>query len=60
MSSVLDLQMIGTWSLIPAKCASSVPPLYASAILNILADVVLLVFVIPKIGASSFGLYTKN
>jgi len=52
--------MVGTWSLIPAKCASNVPPLYASAILNILADVVLLVFVIPKIGVSSFALYTKS
>ncbi|KAN0089491.1 hypothetical protein V8E51_019751 [Hyaloscypha variabilis] len=39
----------GAWSLTPSKCVSNIPPLYASAVLNILADVALLAFVIPKI-----------
>jgi hypothetical protein len=38
----------------PATCISDIPPLYASAVLNILADVALLAFVIPRIGESFF------
>ncbi|KAE9365448.1 hypothetical protein N431DRAFT_101027 [Stipitochalara longipes BDJ] len=41
----------GAWSMTPSKCTSDIPPLYASAILNILADVTLLAFVIPKIAS---------
>jgi hypothetical protein len=48
------LHIIGAWSLTPSKCVSNIPPLYASAVLNILADVALLAFVIPKIGEPTF------
>lgn len=47
---VIELKIIGAWSMTPADCASQLPPLYSSAILNIFADVGLLSFVIPRIG----------
>jgi hypothetical protein len=42
----------GAWSLIPTKCRSDEPYLYAGTILNVIADIALLVFVVPKISES--------
>jgi hypothetical protein len=41
---------IGAWTPIHAKCIDNTTSLYTSVTLNIVADVALLVFVVPKIG----------
>ena len=53
VSIILSVQISdiypGAWSPVPAKCIGQTPATIASGVLNILADVALLVFVIPKI-----------
>jgi hypothetical protein len=41
--------LVGDWNNIPAVCGNQDPGIIASGIVNILADILLLIFVIPRI-----------
>lgn len=45
---------VGDWNDIPATCGNQVPGIVASRIVNIVADILLLLFVIPRIRKGHF------